>query len=51
MKWIYVIMLEKISYVQYFYTQINNNQMQSELFNTMSGSSLYVYMSVTTLWG
>jgi len=34
-KWIYVIILENISYVQYIYTQINNNQMQRELFNNM----------------
>jgi len=44
MKWIYVLILEKCSYVEYFYTQINNNQMQRELFNNMFRSSLYVYM-------
>jgi len=27
-KWIYIIKLEKLSYVQYSYTRINNNQMQ-----------------------
>jgi len=27
-KWIYVVILETCSYVQYFYTQKNNNQMQ-----------------------
>jgi len=31
----YVVILETFSYVQYFYTQKNNNQMQSELFNNM----------------
>jgi len=34
-------MLETFSYVQYCYTQINNNQMQIELFNIMFGSSSY----------
>jgi len=34
-KWIYVVILEKYSYVWYFYTQINNDQMQRESFNTM----------------
>jgi len=34
-QWIYVVKLETFSYVQYFYTQINNNQMQRELFNNM----------------
>jgi len=38
-KWIYVIVLEKCSY---FYTQINDNQMQSELFNNMFDSSSYI---------
>jgi len=33
MKWINVVILETFSYVQYFYTPINNNQMQRELFN------------------
>jgi len=33
LKWIHVVILEIFSYVQYFYTQINNNQMQRELFN------------------
>jgi len=37
----FVIILEICSYVQYFYTQINNNRMQRELFNNMFGSSLY----------
>jgi len=41
MKWIHVIILENISYVQYFYTQINNNQMQREpWFSIMLRSSL-----------
>jgi len=31
-------------FLQYFYTQINNNKMQRELFNNMLGSSFYVYM-------
>jgi len=34
-KWIYVVILDIFSYVQYFYTQINNNQMQIELFNNI----------------
>jgi len=40
-KWICVIILEKCSCVQYFYSRINNNQMQRELFHKMFGSSLY----------
>jgi len=31
----YVVILETFSYVQTFYTQINNNQMERELFNNM----------------
>jgi len=31
----YVVILETFSYVQYIYTQINNNQKQRELFNKM----------------
>jgi len=37
MKWIYVIILEKCSHVEYFYTQINNNQMQRGLFTACWG--------------
>jgi len=37
MKWIYVIILEKSSYVPYIYTRINNNQMQRELYDNMFG--------------
>jgi len=29
------VILETFSYVKYFYTQINNNQMQRQLFNNM----------------
>jgi len=32
-KWIYVTILDTFSHVQYFYTQINNNQMRREFFN------------------
>jgi len=39
-KWIHVIISEKCSYGRYFYTQMNNNQMQRELFNNMFGCSL-----------
>jgi len=39
----YVIILETCSYVQYFSTQINNNQTQSELFHNMLGSSLQCF--------
>jgi len=46
-KWIHVIILEKCSYVHYFYIQINNNQMQRELFNNMFRSTLHS-VSVTT---
>jgi len=35
MKWINVVILETFSDVQHFYTQINKNQMQRELFNNM----------------
>jgi len=37
----YVIILETFSYLHYFYTQMNNNRMQRELYNNMPGSSLY----------
>jgi len=47
MNWINVILLEICSYVQYFYTQINNNHMQKELFHNMFGSSLYKVSGAT----
>jgi len=34
-KWVYFIKLETFSYEQHFYTEINNNKMQRELFNNM----------------
>jgi len=34
-KWIYIVILQTFSYLQYFYTQINNNQMQGDLFKHM----------------
>jgi len=49
MKWIHVIILEKCSYVQYFYPQINNNQMQRKLFNT-SSLYLYIYIYIYTVY-
>jgi len=39
--------IREISYVQYLYTQINNNLLQRELFNNMFGTSLYS-VTVTT---
>jgi len=40
-KWICVLILEKCSCLEYFYSRINNNQMQRELSHSMFGSSWY----------